>query len=146
MYDLVMSLLEIIRMIESAEEFHRLRTSDVPEEYYRAAHEEAPLSVWRDVMLRFPEMRFWVAQNKTVPVEILELLVHDPDPRVRHMVAMKRKLPEHLQLRLAHDPDEGIRLAIACNAKATPEVLHILLADDWSEVRENAKTRLAGVE
>lgn len=76
-------------MIESAEEFVRLRSSEVPEEYRRAAHDQADESTWRDLIERFPEMRFWVAQNKTVPLSILEVLRHDPDERVRSMVRSK---------------------------------------------------------
>lgn len=77
-------------MIDSAEEFVRLRSSDDPAEYRRAAHEEASVQTWLDVVDRFPDMRFWVAQNKTVPLEILERLRHDPDDRVRSMVLLKR--------------------------------------------------------
>ena len=77
-------------VIDSAEEFVRLRSSENPAEYNRAALEEASEGTWRDVIERFPEMRFWVAQNKTVPLEVLEILRHDPDERVRRMVRSKR--------------------------------------------------------
>jgi hypothetical protein len=81
-------------MLNSAEQFRSLRESDDPNEYRRAAHDEAPIEVWLDVVARMSDMRFWVAQNKTVPIEVLEQLADDPDPRVRGMVAGKRKLPE----------------------------------------------------
>ena len=68
----------------------RLRTSEDPAEYNRAAHDEASESTWREVIERFPDMRFWVAQNKCVPLSVLEILRHDPDGRVRHMVTSKR--------------------------------------------------------
>jgi hypothetical protein len=64
--------------------------SDAPQEYRRAAHEEASLEVWREVIRDQPDMRFWVAQNKTVPLEIPEELRWDPDERVRWMVRSKR--------------------------------------------------------
>jgi hypothetical protein len=76
-------------MIRSAEEFRRLRESDNPDEYWRAAHEEAPLDVWLEVIRRWPDMRFWVAHNKTVPLSVLEVLVNDPDEKVRDMVLRK---------------------------------------------------------
>jgi hypothetical protein len=76
-------------VIESADEFIRLRTSDDPAEYRRAAHDEGSESTWRDVIERFPDMRFWVAQNKTVPLSILETLRTDPDEQVRSMVRAK---------------------------------------------------------
>ncbi|GAB1644409.1 hypothetical protein [Krasilnikovia sp. MM14-A1259] len=77
-------------MIESADEFVRLRTSEDPAEYRRAANEPAAEAIWREVIDRFPQMRFWVAQNKTVPLSILEVLRRDPDERVRSMVRAKR--------------------------------------------------------
>jgi hypothetical protein len=40
----------------------------------------------RDVIKRFPKMRFRVAQNKAVPRSILEELRHDRDEGVRSMV------------------------------------------------------------
>ena len=94
-------------MIESAEEFRRLRISDDPEEYNRAAHGNASLETWLEVIERWPDMREWVAHNKTVPVAVLEKLAYDPDPRVRSTVATKNKLPEHLQLVMARDDDRG---------------------------------------
>lgn len=108
-------------MITSAEEFYHLRTSEVHAEYERAAHEEAPLEVWFDVIATFPEMRVWVAYNKTVPVEILEVSSNDPDGDVRGSVAMKRKLPEAIQLRLAGD-DCSVRERLAYNARTTDAV------------------------
>ena len=76
-------------MIESPEEFLRLRGSDDPDEYQRAAHEEATLQTWVEVIERYPDMRFWVAQNKTVPLAVLEVLRRDTDERVRSMVRSK---------------------------------------------------------
>jgi hypothetical protein len=77
-------------MIESPEEFRRLRESENPAEYRRAAHDEASIEVWLEVIRRWPDMRVWVAQNKTVPVSVLEILVNDPDEKVRDMVLRKR--------------------------------------------------------
>lgn len=77
-------------VISSADEFVRLRDSADPAEYGRAARDEAPLEVWWDVCARFPDYRFWVAQNKTVPLEVLEVLRDDADGLVRWMVCRKR--------------------------------------------------------
>ena len=46
-------------MITSAEQFVYLRESEDRSEYHRAAHEEAPLDVWLDVITRYPEMQQW---------------------------------------------------------------------------------------
>ena len=129
-------------MIGSAEEFVRLRTSDLPEEYLRAASEEAPLEVWHEVINNHPDMRYWVAHNKTVPIAILEILAGDQDERVRMMVAEKRKLPETVQLRLTEDPSSMVRSALAYNKKATSRVLAILAIDPDPEIRQIAQERL----
>jgi hypothetical protein len=128
-------------MITSAEEFVRLRTSEDPAEYHRAASEEAALEAWFDVIARFPEMRSWVAHNKTVPLEVLERLVDDPDSLVRHTVATKRKLTPDLFNRLVLDEDETVRAALAYNAKVPPAILDRLRNDASALVREAALRR-----
>ncbi len=95
-------------MIESAQEFIRLRTSKHRDDYLRAAHDEASDAVWRELVAGYPEMRQWVAHNKTVPVAILELLHTDSSADVRYTVARKRKLPERLQRALAADRDASV--------------------------------------
>ncbi len=129
-------------MIESAEEFKRLRESEVPEEYHRAAHEEADIQVWNEVLEKYPDLAFWVAQNKSVPLEILEELAKHPDSTVRDMVARKRKIPESLMITLATDEDESVRHALANNGKVTEKVLDILVKDSWQPVRERAAEKL----
>ena len=129
-------------MIASADEFIRLRTSSDPAEYRRAAHEVAPTTVWLELVAKHPEMRFWVAQNKTVPIEILKILGRDPDPRVRWMVASKRKLDEETLGRLAADPDESVRFAVAQNPNTPDAVLRSMLEDPWSEIVRVVDQRL----
>ena len=129
-------------MITSADEFVRLRTSDEPQDYARAASEEADDAVWLDVIQRYGEMRVWVAHNKTVPITILRVLASDGDPRVRGMVAMKRKLDAELFALLATDGDAGVRHSIACNANAPRDVLTSLSMDEAGFVAEAAALRL----
>ena len=129
-------------MIQSAEEFYQLRTSKNQAEYQRAAHEEATLEVWLSIIEIYPEMKFWVAQNKTVPVEILTILAADEDSKVRAMVAMKRKLPEKLQLLLAKDTETSVRERLAYNEKITAKTLVILLDDPEKKIREAAKKKI----
>jgi hypothetical protein len=116
-------------MINSAEEFVALRTSEKPEEYLRAATEAAPIDVWLQIIARFPEMKSWVVHNKTVPLEILETLARDPDARVRMFVAMKNKLSKPLFSLLAEDKDYTVRQRIALNKKTPLEIL-LKLAED----------------
>ncbi len=126
-------------MIESAEEFVRLRTSCRPEEYLRAAEEEAATDVWIAVIQRYPDMRSWVAHNKSVPIEVLALLAVDPDPDVRSVVADRRKLTPELFRLLGADRDEAVRARIAYNKKVPLEVLGTLAADPAELVREAAQ-------
>ena len=114
-------------MIESAQDFVRFRNSELAEEQHRATHDDAPVSVWRAVIEEFPDMREWVARNKTVPVEILDMLSRDPDSRVRHAVAMKRKIPEEMQLVLAGDSDESVRQRIASTRRRRSVYCRFLL-------------------
>jgi hypothetical protein len=125
-------------MIESPEEFVRLRTSDEQAEYTRAAHEAAPLHVWQALVDEHPDMRVWVAHNKTVPLEILAQLAEDAAPEVRAMVAMKRKLSPALQQRLATDPDEAVRGRLVRNARVLSSVLE-MLARGTDEVATEAR-------
>lgn len=125
-------------MIESAEEFKKLRESENSEEYTRASTEQADTEVWKQVLKKYDYLSVWVAQNKTVPLEILEILSCHSDSRVRSMVARKRKLTEQLMLTLAKDKDASVRNAVANNAKATTTVLGILQKDSEEFVRNSA--------
>jgi len=130
-------------MISTAEEFIRLRTSDIREEYLRAAHEEAPMEVWEILIREHEDMKKWVIHNKTVPLSILEVLSNDPDEDIRFSVAMKRKLNRELFEKLARDSNESVRLAIAVNKKTPIDIIESLLSDEWINVRIAAKERLS---
>ena len=128
--------------IATPEEFVRLRTSEVPDDYRRAANEDAPLDVWYAVIAEHPDMRFWVAQNKTVPAAVLELLSEDPDAGVRGMVARKRRAGPAVLDRLAADPDDGVRAAVAGNPRTPAAVLERLRDDPVAQVAGVAARRL----
>jgi len=130
-------------MIETAEEFVRLRQSENQDEYSRAAHDEAPIEVWCEVIGKYTDMVFWVAQNKTVPYQLLELLAGHHESRVRSMVASKNKLEEALLIKLASDPDGSVRMSIVRHKKATAAVLRLLVSDSWSEIANLAAERIA---
>lgn len=129
-------------MISSAEQFVQLRSSDVLEEYSRAAEGEASVAVWLDVISRFPEMREWVAHNKTVPIEILDVLARDELASVRAIVADKRKLSLELFDLLAHDDDELVRQRVAYNKKTPLRLLEHLSFDVSPLVRDAAVKQL----
>lgn len=129
-------------MIQSAKEFAQLRRSEVAAEYSRAATEEAPVGVWLAVIEEFPDLREWVAHNKTVPLVVLERLASDPSSSVRFEVAGKRKLDRALQLLLAQDPDESVRARLANNPKCENEILSLLADDRNPIVSSAAKSKL----
>jgi hypothetical protein len=131
-------------LIASAEEFVRLRTSDLKSEYDRAAHESAPLDVWLEVIRRFPALRRWVAHNKSVHTEVLWLLASDTEV-VREVVARRRSCPPHLLCFLASDPDEGVRASVVYNAKAPLAALRLLADDPVPEISRQATSRLAAL-
>ncbi|MEV6614544.1 hypothetical protein AB0N31_11850 [Streptomyces sp. NPDC051051] len=131
-------------MIETADEFVRLRNSSDPQECRRATVEEASVQVWAEVVDRYPEERVGVVQNKTVPLAVLEMLIGDPDARVRFMVAMKRKLSPNLLEQLARDVDESVRMRVVQHKNTSRETLESLRNDPWSEVRAAAEGRLGG--
>lgn len=100
-------------MISSAQEFADLRERNDP----RAAYDDAPEAVWREVLQLFPTFKEWVVRNKTVPAALLCELAEDTNPRVRSEVATKRTCPPTVLERLANDADESVRLRVAYNAK-----------------------------
>jgi hypothetical protein len=130
-------------MINSAEEFVRLRTSNNMDEYLKAAWDEAPVEIWLDVIRKFPEMKKWVAHNKSIPIEIMEILSDDEDESVRFNIASKNRLPEYLQLKLAKDSDSSVRQRIVYNKKATLKSIELLLNDEDEEIKEKARNRIA---
>lgn len=128
-------------MITSAEEFIALRSSSIKSEYDRAATEEAPISVWRDVIKRYPNYRRWVSHNKNVPLEILEELCQF-DSTVRQFVAAKRKLSPALFEVLSRDESYVVRIAVAANKKAPITILERLLDDQNKHVARAAEYNL----
>lgn len=133
-------------MITSAAEFIKLRTSAVMEEYQRAAHEEAPLAVWWELVHDHPDMKVWVVHNKTVPLEILAALSTDEDASIRSAIARKGKASFEILDRLSQDPDEGVRLSVAYNETTSLEILKRMLDDDWEMIVDRVKARIREAE
>ena len=131
--------------ITSADEFIRLRYSERQEDRERAVSQEASLDVWKDVIARYPDARIWVVRNKTVPLEILAILLADREPQVRYAVAMKRKLTSSLLDQLATDRDESIRMRVAMHRNTSTVTLEALRNDPWVEIRTLVSRRLCGL-
>ena len=130
-------------MILFAKEFVQLRTSVIPEDYHRAAHDEAPESVWLDVIREYPAMREWIPHNKTVPQNVLLILSEDQDPKVRMVVAGVRRAGEAILQRLAEDLDPSVRYAVAYNAKTPASVIEYLAKDQCEHIAARAKVRMS---
>ena len=131
-------------MISSAEEFYRLRTSENLEEQHRASDDVISEGVCYEIIATYPEIKKWVAHNKTVPLEVLRLLASDRDPRVRFAVAMKNKLPHDLMVQLGRDTDASVRQRVASNKNAGVEILEELAQDQSELVSASARARLRG--
>lgn len=129
-------------MINSAEEFVRLSSSDNPEEYNRAAHDEAGLSIWYDVINTYPDYKTWVIHNKTIPVEILELLAKDNNPEIRSEVARKRKINDVIFNLLANDIDVNVRHALICNTKLSKNKLSRIKVSDSEWLQKQLEEKL----
>lgn len=129
-------------MISSADEFMRLCTSDKREDYVRATHDEAPEEIWLEVINRYPEMKPWVAHNKTIPLNVIRILSRDDDPAIRTFIAMKRRCPHDILGELSRDPDESVRNAVALNKKTPREILERLAMDEWEVCASNARANL----
>ncbi len=128
-------------MIQSPEEFVRLRTSTLPDEYSRAANDEAPLEVWNAILGSHPEMHEWVAHNKTIPVELIERLARSSSARVRSTIARKGRTPPDILAMLARDRDDTVRMAVARHPKAPDDVLRLLESDPWDAIRQVVASR-----
>jgi hypothetical protein len=130
-------------MIHSVDEFVRLRTSQDPSAYGRSADESASDETWLEIIKRFPDMRFWVAVNKTIPAHIMELLASDPDPRVRGHIARKNRASLSILTKLASDPEPSVRHGVIANKKVPLDLLQKLAGDNEPFVARDARNALA---
>ncbi|AKH62501.1 MULTISPECIES: hypothetical protein [Photorhabdus] len=120
-------------MIHTIEEFVRLRNSNIPAEYMRAGVDEAPLLIWKELIEKKPDMRVWVARNKTIPKEIIVALSKDDNPIVRDAIAAKYPLDMDIYLSLSKDPDEGIRARLTYNKGLPISILKEMSESDPSD-------------
>lgn len=117
-------------MIKTADEFIALRQSDNLDEQHRASHDNADINVWLDIIKNYPDFKTWVIHNKTIQIEILEILCEDKDPNVRSDVARKRKINDKIFNLLSVDPDENVRYALMCNTNLTLDKKQNIKMDD----------------
>lgn len=130
-------------MIHSADEFKRLRESEIQDEYHRAATDKASIEVWNEVLKKHPDLAFWVAENKTIPLEILYTLADNENADVRCMVARKRKLDDIIFEKLKEDIDESVRHALICNTKVSIEKKQRIKTSDSEWLEKELKEKVA---
>lgn len=130
-------------MIETAAEFIRLVGSDEGGERKRSAVEEAPPAVWRALIEGYPDMRFWVAHNRTVPDDILRILAADSEWRVRHRVASRRSCPSDILELLSSDTNDSIASLVAGHPNTPSVALRRLAMYPWDQVAEKALRQLS---
>lgn len=130
-------------MITSADEFIKLRTSELIEDQHRATHDHAELAIWNEIIDKYPEYKEWVIHNKTIQVEILEKLAADPNPKVRIAVARKRKINAKIFDLLSADKSEEVRYALISDTNLSVGQLQKIKVDDsgWLTDQRNAKLR-----
>jgi hypothetical protein len=133
-------------MIKSADEFVRLRTSEIKAEYDRSAHDAADISTWTEVIEKYPDHKEWVIYNKTVQIEILELLTSDRNPSIRSAVARKRKINDKIFETLAKDKDENVRYALMCNTTLSIDKLKQIETADSDWLIRELDERIKGIE
>lgn len=117
-------------MIKNVEEFITLKQSHNIDDQYRASHDTADISVWLEVIKNYPDFKNWVIHNKTIQIEILEILCADTDPNVRSAVARKRKMNYYIFNSLSVDPDENVRYELMCNTKLTLDKIKAINVGD----------------
>ena len=90
---------------------------------------------WKEVLTKYPDLAFWVAQNKTIPLEILYTLSDNENVDVRCMVARKRKIDDIIFNILKEDSNESVRHALICNTKLSIEKKRQIKTSDseWLE-------------
>ncbi|MFB7429629.1 hypothetical protein ACFC0K_40900 [Streptomyces hydrogenans] len=128
--------------IKTAADFVRLVESDDPEERQLAAWDDAPLPVWKSVIENYPDMRFWVAHNRTTPAEILRTLAGDSDWRVRHRIASRASCPGEILEMLSRDSHDSVASAVAGHPRTPVAAIQHLADHPWNQVREKAIRQL----
>ena len=86
----------------------------------------------------YPDVRWGVAGNENVSVEISERLSEDEDASVRCNVAGNRNVSVEMLERLSRDEDASVRREVARSENASVEILERLKNDSDKGVRDMA--------
>lgn len=95
-----------------------------------------------DLIENHHDMKVWVARNKSIPKEIINILSRDINPIVRDAISSKYPLDFDIYLLLSKDPDDGIRVRLTYNKKLPTSILKEMADNDPSEfVRKEARLK-----
>ena len=83
-----------------------------------------------------------MAQNRTIPSEIMRILAAQGDEVVRSILAEKRRLPPDLFDLLSKDPSSLVRKKVAANKKTSIDIVRSLVGDVDEEVARVAEFQL----
>lgn len=98
--------------------------------------------IWKEILAKYPDLKWEVAQNKKLPDAIKRMLAVDEDFYVRSSIARKHKIPEDLYLVFARDESESIRSRIAVRNDTPMEALELLALDSSEYVAQIARDQL----
>ena len=121
-------------MIFSAAEFLKLCASDDPQDMLRSISESASQDIWNELIKSHRSRWIDIAQNRTIPEDIVRFLASCDDSFVRAVIAEKRNIPLDLFFVLSRDDYEIVRRKIASNRKVPDEVLFFLTSDPVESV------------
>jgi hypothetical protein len=96
---------------------------------YVAKHPHTPVDILRIWVKKEAQLRVWLAQNASLPSDMIEILACDASPLVRLAIACNPSTPSSVLKKLSHDTEVEIRRAVASNIKTPGNVLE-MLADD----------------
>lgn len=96
---------------------------------YVAKQAHTPIDILRMWMRKEPQLRVWIAQNPSLPLDMLEVLARDISPNVRLSVACNPGTPDSVLEKLSFDTEVEVRRAVASNIKTPGNVLEILVKD-----------------
>ncbi|GAA1848245.1 hypothetical protein [Myceligenerans crystallogenes] len=109
----------------------------------------AETSIWIEFIEQYPDLDFWVANNRTIGVAELRRLAVSATWQTRHRVAGKRRTrsgqvpcPPDLLEKLAHDPCDAVVHTVANNPGTPLATLQFLSRHRWDEVQTAAIRQL----
>lgn len=129
-------------MITSVEEFIEILSSDEESGTGESRSCRATENLWIQIISEYPHLKKWVAWNKTIPFNVLEILSGDDEPEIRWWIASKRKISVDLLEKFSKDVNSSVRERVVFNASTPVHILKELSLDTDADIAENAQRKL----